>query len=83
MSRDWQRLKVTIGLVSDRFGSQTDITTFDIDFHIVPENRPVIFSGNKFLSFFDSEMTSKWVVMISADELCSDNFWYKKEALMV
>ena len=83
MSRDWQQLKVTIGLVSDRFGSQTDITAFDIGFHIVPETRPVIFSGNKLSSLFDSEMTSKWVVMILADELCSDDFWYEREALMV
>ena len=80
MSRDWQQLKVTIGLVSDRFRSQTDVTTFDIGFYIVPESEPERFSGNKLLSFFDSKMTSKWVVIMSADELCLDDFWYKREA---
>ena len=56
MSRNWQQLKVTVGFVSDRFGSQTDVTTFDIDFNIVSESRLVIFSDNEFLNLFDSEM---------------------------
>ena len=69
--------------MSDRFGSQTDITAFDIGFYIVPESGLIIFSGNKLLSLFDSEITSKWVVMMLANELCSDDFWYKKKGLMV
>ena len=43
--------------MSDRFGSQTDVTAFDIDFNIMSESRPVIFFGNEFSSFFNSEMT--------------------------
>ena len=39
--------------MSDRFGSQTDISAFDVDFTIISESGPIIFSGNKLLSFFN------------------------------
>ena len=56
MSRNWQQLKVTIGLVSDRFGSQTDVTAFDIGFDIVPESRSVILPSDKFSSLLNAKV---------------------------
>ena len=69
--------------MSNRFGSQIDVIVFDIGFHIVPKSGLVIFSDNKLLSVFDSKMTNKLLIIMLANELCLDDFWYEREALMI
>lgn len=44
---------------------------------------PAVFPGNELTSLLNSEMICKWIVVMAANELGSDDFWYRWKALMM
>lgn len=83
MRQYWQRLEVTIGLVSHCFQRQTDVTPFDVPFDVMIKHLPIIFPSHKFPRFFDSKVAYQRIVVLATDQLCTDNFWCVWEHLVV
>ena len=83
MSQYEQSLQVTIGLMSDCFQGQTNVAALDIGLNILFEARPIIFPADELLSFVDTEMACQRVVVVPANELCSNDFRYKRQPLVV
>ena len=66
--------------MSNSLESKANIAVFNVDFNILMQRRPVIFSGNQFLGFVNSEMACKKIVMMSSDQLRSNGLRNVKKA---
>ena len=78
MGRYWQGLQVIIGLMSDRFQGQTNVVALDIGLDVFSETRPIIFPTNELSGFIDTKVPCQWVVVVPANELCSNNFRHER-----
>ena len=76
MSRYKKELKVTIGLILDHFWSQTNIASFHIGFDVFPQTWLIVFLADKLFGFINFKITCKEVIMVSTDQLKTDDFWY-------
>ncbi len=59
------------------------MTTFHIGPNVTAKGRPIVLSGDQLSSFFNSEVTSQWIVVIPADQSCEDDFRKIEEALVM
>ena len=77
---DWheQQLKINVGLVPHCFQAQTHVTAFDLGLNILSEARTVVFTTDKLSCFINTKMACQKVVVVSANELCSNNFRYEQ-----
>ena len=73
-----QGLQFAIKLVFDCLWTQAYIIAFDIDLNISSEARPIVFLANKGLGFIDAKMSYQRVVVLLIDNLCSNDFRYKR-----
>ena len=83
MGRYRQGLQVTIGLMSDRFQGQTNVAALDVGLNILSEARPIIFPTDELPGFVNTEMACQRVVVVPANELCSNDFRYERQLLVV
>ena len=72
-----QRLQVSIGLVSDWLWAQAYVIAFDIGLNVFLEARPIVFPTDEVFGFIDTKMICQRVVVVSTDELHSNDFRYK------
>ena len=78
MSWYWQGLQVVIGFVSDCLWTQAYVTAFNIGVNISLEARPIVFPADEVLGFIDAKMSYQRVVVMLTDDLCSNDFRYKR-----
>lgn len=60
------------------FWSQENITAFQIGFIIFLKALLEVFPEYKLLSFINTKVTSEKIVIVAADLLILDDFWYQK-----
>ena len=72
-----QGLQISIELLSDFFWVQAYVTAFDIDLNVFSEARPIVFLADEVFDFIDTKMSCQRVVIMSIDELYSNDFRYK------
>ena len=72
-----QGLQVSIGLVSDCFSAPAYVTAFDIGLNVFSEAWLIVFPADEVFNFVDAKMSCQRVVMVSTDELCSNDFRWK------
>ena len=73
-----QGLQIAIGLVFDCFWTQAYITAFDIGLNIFSEARPIVFPTDEVFGFIDTKMSCQRVIVMSTDDLCLNDFKYKR-----
>ena len=61
----------------DCFQSQTNVAAFDIGLKILSEARPMVYPVDEFSGFIDTKVSCQRVVVMAANELCSNDFWHE------
>ncbi len=69
MSKNRQKLKISIWLLIDCLGSQANIVAFDVGLDVSLERRPVVFSGYQLASFLFAKVAYKMVIVVPAYQL--------------
>ena len=83
VSRYRQGLQITIGLMSDRLQSQTNVTSSDIALDISSQARPIVFPTAQLSCLVNTKMSCKRIIMVTTYHLGTDDFWDVKESLIL
>ena len=76
-----QGLQVTIGLMSDCFQSQTNVTSSDIGLDIFFQAWPIVFLADQLFCFVNLKMLYKRIIVMTTYHLGMNGFWDVWESL--
>ena len=76
-----QGLQITIGLMSDRFQSQINVTSLDIDLDVLSQTRPIVFPADQLSCLVNTKILCKKIIVMTTYHLGTDDLWDVWESL--
>ena len=71
-------MKITVGLVTNFFEGLINVTAFHVGLDVVAKGWPIVLSDQQFTSLVDVKIAGQRIVMVTANQLCSNGFGYKQ-----
>ena len=69
--------------MSNCFWSLKNVISSHIKFDVFPQAQPIVFPANQFSNLINPKMPYKYIIVMLADMLKINNFWYIREPLVV